>query len=207
MRTLAPSALVGAIIRTPPGQVIRPLAHVRAFADALLRETGASSFGTYIGHSPTPDRALDVFTPVNSSTLGDAMSAYALANWGRYGLRYMIYRQRIHWGPGESWELMADRGDNTQNHYDHEHFAFEVEAEEPTPDPLPQGDPHMLTFRYIFDGLDWVFDGPSHLFFQLNDELQITEVLDKLKVPALGKVSAVTHGRYSEIAEAAGFTG
>ena len=65
----------------------------------------------------------------------------------------------------------------------------------------------MLTFRYIFDGLDWVFDGPSKLFFQLDDTRQITEVLDPLGVKALGQVSDVTHKRYSTIAANAGFSG
>lgn len=73
--------------------------------------------------------------------------------------------------------------------------------------PTPQGDLHMLTFRYIFDNVDWVFDGPSHLFFQCDDTDQITQVLDPIGVPVLGKVSPATHRRYSKIAEAAGFTG
>lgn len=77
----------------------------------------------------------------------------------------------------------------------------------PDPQPQPEGDPHMLTFRYIFDGVDWVFDGPSHLFFQCDDTDQITQVLDPIKVPALGEVSSATHRRYSDIAEQAGFTG
>lgn len=73
--------------------------------------------------------------------------------------------------------------------------------------PQPEGDLAMLTFRYIHGGQDWVFDGPSKLFFQLNDERQITEVLDPLGIKALGKVSDVTHDRYREIASAAGFSG
>lgn len=78
----------------------------------------------------------------------------------------------------------------------------------PKTDPsTPQGDLRMLTFRYIFGGQDWVFDGPSKLFFQLNDERQITEVLDPLGVPKLGEVSDATHRRYSEVAQSAGFTG
>lgn len=77
----------------------------------------------------------------------------------------------------------------------------------PTPNPQPQGDLAMLTFRYIADGLDWVFDGPSKLFFQLDDVRQITEVLDPLGVKALGQVSDVTHRRYRDVAAAAGFSG
>lgn len=72
---------------------------------------------------------------------------------------------------------------------------------------LPEGDIHMLTFRYIFNGLDWVFDGPSGLFFQCDDAVQITEVLDPLGVKALGQVSPATHRRYSAIAKSAKFAG
>lgn len=77
----------------------------------------------------------------------------------------------------------------------------------PTPVPPTEGDPRMLTFRYIFNGLDFVFDGPSQLYFQCDDTAQITEVLDPLKVPALGTVSPATHKRYSDLAKAAGFAG
>lgn len=79
-------------------------------------------------------------------------------------------------------------------------------AEPPNPEPPEEG-LSMLTFRYVFDGLDWVFDGPSGLYFQLNDTVQITEVLDPLGVKALGQVSPSTHKRYAEIAAAAGFKG
>lgn len=76
-----------------------------------------------------------------------------------------------------------------------------------SPNPHPEGDLAMLTFRYIFDNLDWVFDGPSKLFFQLDDVDQITQVLDPLGVKALGQVSPATHRRYSKVAENAGFSG
>lgn len=76
-----------------------------------------------------------------------------------------------------------------------------------TPHPTPQGDPNVLTFRYIYNGVDWVFDGPSRLFFQCDDTDQITQVLDPIEVKALGKVSAATHRRYSDIAANAKFTG
>jgi hypothetical protein len=104
---------------------------------------------------------------------------------------------------------MEDRGNDTQNHFDHVHVSFEATAVSlPEPKPKPQeGVLAMLTFRYIFDGQDWVFDGPSKLFFQLNDTRQILEVLDPLGVKALGTVSDATHKRYSEIASAAGFSG
>lgn len=76
----------------------------------------------------------------------------------------------------------------------------------PTSQP-PEGDLLMLSFRYIADGFDWVFDGPSRVFFHADDVSQITEVLDAIGMPALGQVSPATHRRYSELAAAAGFTG
>lgn len=82
-----------------------------------------------------------------------------------------------------------------------------VGANPQPPKPDPQGDPRVLSFRYIFDGLDWVFDGPSRLFFHTDDTDQITQVLDVIGMPALGQVSSATHRRYSDLAEAAGFTG
>ena len=188
--------------------------HVKAWADAVALDTDAESFGTYPGHSPAIDQALDIFVPVNSRTLGDAICAHAIDNLERFGIDYLIYRQRIY-NPdiAERWRAMEDRGGVTQNHFDHVHVSFYATAPgpfgpTPTPAPAPpQGELAMLTFRYIFDGADWVFDGPSALFFQLNDTRQITEVLDPLGVKSLGKVSDVTHQRYSEIAAGAGFKG
>lgn len=72
--------------------------------------------------------------------------------------------------------------------------------------PTPPGE-DMLTFRYIYDNLDWVFDGPSNLFFQCDDPDQITQVLDKIGVPALGQVSNATHRRYKDLAKSAGYAG
>ena len=187
------------------------LPHVQRFADAVRAATKVKSIGTYPGHSPSIDRALDLFHAVSDNPLADAISDFAIKNQARYGVRYVIDRQEIWHRLDPVWRWMEDRGDDTQNHRDHNHISFESSAPEPPPkpkpEPEPQGDVHMLTFRYIFEGLDWVFDGPSRLFFHADDTDQITQVLDKIGVPALGKVSAATHRRYSEIAETAGFTG
>lgn len=114
--------------------------HVQAFADACAGATGASSFGTYPGHSPTLDRALDIFVPTTSRTVGDAICDFAQRHQKRYGVDYVIYRQRI-WNPdiSSAWRAMADRGDLTQNHFDHVHISFEAEgADEPQPEPTPE---------------------------------------------------------------------
>ncbi len=134
------------------GGIVRP--HVQAFADACSRATGADSFGTYAGHDPSIDRALDIFVPVNSRALGDAICAFALANLDRYGIDYVIYRQRIY-NPeiATHWRDMADRGGVTQNHFDHVHISFEPTAAkvpdpepEPTPNPVPEEEDDGMKF-------------------------------------------------------------
>ena len=207
---------VRAAVDTPGGSTVvqvrggKVRAHVQAFADACSAATGADNFGTYNGHSPSIDRALDIFHRVGDDKLPDAICGFAIENLDRYGVDYIISLQRIY-NPEVAmrWRPMADRGNPTQNHFDHVHISFEPTGgtDKPKPKPDIQGDLAMLTFRYIYDGQDWVFDGPSKLFFQLNDVRQITEVLDKLGVKAVGQVSDVTHSRYSEIAASAGFSG
>lgn len=191
-----------AIVENGP---VRP--HVQAFANEG-RERFGTRFTTYPGHSPTQDRALDCW---DTDADMDGLVQFGRDNYKRFGIDYIIWQQRI-WNPeiSDSWRWMPDRGSRTANHYDHGHFSFEpTGGDSPTPKPKPdvQGDLAMLTFRYIYDGQDWVFDGPSKLFFQLNDTRQITEVLDKLGVKAIGQVSDATHSRYSELAASAGFSG
>ncbi|QFG26397.1 hypothetical protein [Actinomadura sp. WMMB 499] len=56
---------------------------------------------------------------------GDQVAAYAVANAGRLGVSYVIWRQRI-WNAaraGEGWRPMEDRGSLTQNHHDHVHIS------------------------------------------------------------------------------------
>lgn len=117
--------------------------HVQAFADACSAATGADNFGTYNGHDPSIDRALDIFVPVSSRTLGDAICDFAQQNEERYGVHYVIYRQHI-WNPDitNNWRPMADRGNPTQNHFDHVHVSFDASApmadDKPAPAPIPE---------------------------------------------------------------------
>jgi len=136
------------------GGKVRP--HVQAFADDCARATGAQSFGTYPGHSPSIDRALDIFTPLNSRALGDAICEFAVANLDHYGVDYIIYRRRIY-NPeiSRSWRPMADRGSPTQNHDDHVHVSFGATAPpSPTPGPAPDADPLRLSGQLVvaFEG-------------------------------------------------------
>ncbi len=187
------------------GYEVRP--HVQRFHDAVKKRLGVKNIGTYPTHSPALDRALDIHHAIGDDDLADAICDFSIDNLEEFGGRYIISRQQIWHRLDPVWRWMEDRGSPTQNHLDHVHWAAEETAPDPKPEPIPQGDPHMLTFRYIFDGVDWVFDGPSRLFFQCDNVVQITEVLDKLKIPALGTVSAATHRRYSALAHAAGYKG
>ena len=65
--------------------------------------------------------AIDVM--ITSSAQGDAVANYILANAGAFGIKYVIWQQRI-WMPSTgSWKLMEDRGSPTQNHMDHVHIS------------------------------------------------------------------------------------
>ncbi len=117
------------------------LPHVQLFADRVREATTVQTIGTYPGHSPSLERALDLFVSVNSTTVGNAICQFAFDNLARFGVRYLIYRQRIWHRLDPVWRWMADRGDLTQNHFDHVHISFETEAagpgDEPPPDPPP----------------------------------------------------------------------
>ncbi|GAA2907261.1 hypothetical protein GCM10010517_73600 [Streptosporangium fragile] len=54
--------------------------------------------------------------------LGDEISAWALKNRAKLGVKYVIWRQRINHGSG--WRFMSDRGGITANHYDHPHISM-----------------------------------------------------------------------------------
>ncbi|MCD0448116.1 hypothetical protein LO762_02730 [Actinocorallia sp. API 0066] len=56
--------------------------------------------------------------------VGDRVSNYAITNWQRLGVKYVIWRQHI-WNPSvcQCWRVMGDRGSLTQNHFDHVHIS------------------------------------------------------------------------------------
>ena len=53
---------------------------------------------------------------------GDQVAAWLQSNAGSLNIKYIIWQQRI-WMPGGSWKPMEDRGDPTQNHFDHVHVS------------------------------------------------------------------------------------
>jgi hypothetical protein len=99
--------------------------HAQAFCDYVEAQGWSSSFGTYAGHDPTPERATDVFVAIDDPDNGYAIADYAAANMEKYGIDYVIYRQRIY-NPeiADYWRDMADRGSPTQNHMDHNHLSY-----------------------------------------------------------------------------------
>lgn len=173
-----------------------PLPHVQAFADACEKATGASNYGTYNGHDPTPERALDIFVPVNSDVLGNKITDFGRANYRQYGIWYIIYRQRI-WNPSivDRWRDMEDRGGVTQNHYDHVHVSFNETAED-VPEPAEiGGDMGSLSVRFVYrtqepgkvGNLDYVFDGPSRIFQAVGSD-GVLKACDECEMPAIGLV-------------------
>lgn len=140
--------------------------HAKAFADACAAATGAESFGTYPGHSPTIDRALDIFTSVPTDrrapgspglrrVLGDDIADFARANMTRFGIWYIIWRQHIlNFEIAPYWRLMGNRGDVTQNHFDHNHISFYTRASGIlVPEPTLQGGHDMLIVNVKDEGI------------------------------------------------------
>ncbi|MFI0449828.1 coiled-coil domain-containing protein [Actinomadura sp. 6N118] len=55
---------------------------------------------------------------------GDAVAQFVISNASRYGVKYVIWRQRIYdMRGGGGWKSMSDRGSVTANHYDHNHVS------------------------------------------------------------------------------------
>ena len=59
----------------------------------------------------------------NDSKLGDDISDFTIKNKDELDVKYIIWKQRI-WTPSRGeWKKMGDRGDETQNHFDHVHIS------------------------------------------------------------------------------------
>jgi hypothetical protein len=74
----------------------------------------ASDFMVSSGTMPSADRKLQ----------GDRAASYAIQNYQRLGIKYIIWQQHI-WNPStcKCWRPMSDRGSITQNHFDHVHIS------------------------------------------------------------------------------------
>ena len=203
-----------ALIRLPKNQSGTVFLHVQAFADAVSKATGADSFGTYLGHDPSLERALDIFTPTDSSKLGDAICDFTVANLKRFGVDYLIYRQRI-FNPeiAPFWRDMADRGDLTNNHFDHVHVSFEATAPGPfdgqsrlIPEDLLEGEKAMHTIFYQFKQEDWFLDRASKTFGRLPFGSLIEGLAANGLAKKLGPVDKSFHDGVQAWVAAAGFS-
>lgn len=63
--------------------------------------------------------AVDVMV---TGSRGDQVAEWLQQNASSLNIKYVIWKQRI-WHPGGTWEPMEDRGDPTQNHFDHVHVS------------------------------------------------------------------------------------
>lgn len=97
-------------------------AHVQTFVNVACTAVGCPDvLGTYNGHSPSADRAVDVF---QLKARGDSFAAWTVNNGRNHRVTYAIWWQRINSLDGRGWRGMADRGSRTANHYDHVHVSF-----------------------------------------------------------------------------------
>jgi uncharacterized protein YgiM (DUF1202 family) len=83
----------------------------------------------------TQGRAIDIMMPYGSSNgssakakqskeLGDRIAKWVIANASSLHVEYLIWRQRNYRISRGTWVNMADRGSDTENHYDHVHVTF-----------------------------------------------------------------------------------
>ena len=83
-----------------------------------------TSYGGLDPHGEHYDgRAIDFMT--SDQAMGSAIAEYLRANAATFGVRNIIWAQRI-WSSeraAEGWRYMSDRGSVTANHYDHVHVS------------------------------------------------------------------------------------
>ncbi|MGK8506915.1 hypothetical protein ACRS5S_02285 [Nocardia asiatica] len=102
--------------------------HVAQVGNLLKQTFGVSDIGGAVGRGDGDHGAglaLDLMT--SDFARGDAIADFVLANKQRFGVTYVIWRQRYNDGSG--WSYLEDRGSLTANHYDHVHVSFDRAAE------------------------------------------------------------------------------
>lgn len=103
--------------------------HVKYAADTVGPMFGITTIYGVASRSYDSDHplglALDYMVGGNKAT-GEALANYMQANASKFGVKYIIWYQRI-WNverSGEGWRAMEDRGSVTANHMDHVHVSF-----------------------------------------------------------------------------------
>ncbi len=93
---------------------------------------GVNSCGTYPGHSPDMQHAVDLMTQTSASTnpaQGDEIATYLMNHAQELNIDYVIWDHQI-WlanqppKPISSWDNIPNRGSPTANHEDHVHISF-----------------------------------------------------------------------------------
>lgn len=182
---------------------IRVKDHVQKCADEVVAEFGSGlTPGTYNGHSPPegPTQALDLFTRADLIGWGlqSQIADWLIKNQRRFGIRYVIrYNptdQDWIWNierASEGWRAMA-----TRDHRDHVHVTFYASVID---EPELELGGTMLSGRYTFDGLDWVFDGPSHIHAPVGT-MGILKICDKAGVAEWGAMKETDHNWFRDVA-------
>lgn len=107
--------------------------HVRRAGNYIAQKFGPfpggiGGVGSRSGKSDHPrGLALDFMTMRNSA-LGDRVSKYMTDNAAHFGVKYVIWKQKINSLDGRGWRQMEDRGSPTANHMDHPHVSFHSDA-------------------------------------------------------------------------------
>jgi hypothetical protein len=117
-------AAAGADCGIDTGQLGAVKGFVREAAQALGCAYDVDTMHGVAGRAGTSDHpsGLAVDFMIGRSA-GDALAQCALENMDAFGIKYVIWEQRINHGDG--WELMEDRGGVTANHFDHVHISFD----------------------------------------------------------------------------------
>jgi hypothetical protein len=112
--------------------------HVRKAAEDIGAKFAIKTIlgvGLRAGESDHPlGLALDFMTEKDMAK-GQQLAEYVKANASAYGVKYVIWNQRI-WSverAAENWRLMEDRGSDTANHKDHVHVSFNAKPGSGTP--------------------------------------------------------------------------
>jgi hypothetical protein len=97
---------------------------VRLFRSVCHAFPALTTYGGWDAHGEhSSGKAIDFM--VSSSSLGEAVAAWARAHASELDLYDVIWSQHI-WTPVrslEGWRTMPTRGSDTANHYDHVHIS------------------------------------------------------------------------------------
>lgn len=88
---------------------------------------GITNIGGRNGEAGDHGRGLALDFMTNSFDTGTKLADFVLANQDRFGVTYVIWRQR--YNDGHGWSMMENRGSPTANHMDHVHVSFRQGAQ------------------------------------------------------------------------------